>query len=123
MPALLRPIVQFTFRPDNSGTYSFIFGFEFFGVAGNHRTAASVTSFSSNSSFYDTSITNTNQNSSDFVAGVNADFLYTRARSFSLTAGVYYVFNTFAFMHDIFKFSTTSPSVRAFVSSTNFRKA
>jgi hypothetical protein len=123
LPALLRPIVQFTFRPDNSGTYSFIFGFEFFGVAGNHRTAASVTSFSSNSSFYDTSITNTNQNSSDFVAGVNADFLHTRARSFSLTAGVYYVFNTFAFMHDIFKFSTTSPSVRAFVSSTNFRKA
>jgi hypothetical protein len=123
MPNLLRPIVQFTFRPDNSGTYSFIFGFEFFGQAGAHRTTTSVTSYSQNSSFYDTSITNTNQSESDFVAGVNADFLHTRARAFSLTAGDYYVFNTFAFMHDIFKFGTTSPSARAFVSSTNFRKA
>lgn len=123
MPALLRPIVQFTFRPDNSGTYSFIFGWEFFGVAGQHRTCASVSSFSANTSFFDTSITSTNQNSSDFVAGVNSDFLHTRAREFSLVAGIYYVFNTFAFMHDIFKFGITTPSVRAFVSSTNFRKA
>ena len=123
MPNFLRPIVQFTFRPDNSGTYSFIFGWEFFGQAGQHRTCASVSSFSSNSSFYDTSITATNQLQSDFVAGVNADFLHTRARAFALTAGIYYVFNTFAFMHDIFKFGTTTPSVRAFVSSTNFRKA
>tara|TARA_R100000388_G_scaffold94037_1_gene80083 strand:+ start:569 stop:2101 length:1533 start_codon:yes stop_codon:yes gene_type:complete len=123
MPALLRPIVQFTFRPDNTGTYSFIFGWEFFGQAGQHRTCASVSSFSQNSSFYDTSISSTNQNQSDFVAGVNSDFLHTRAREFSLTAGQYYVFNTFAFMHDIFKFGITTPSVRAFVSSTNFRKA
>jgi len=79
--------------------------------------------FSQNSSFYDTSISSTNQNQSDFVAGVNSDFLHTRAREFSLTAGQYYVFNTFAFMHDIFKFGITTPSVRAFVSSTNFRKA
>ena len=123
MPNLLRPIVQFTFRPENSGIYSFIFGFEFFGVAGQHRTTTSVTSFSENTSFFDTTITNTNQNFSDFVAGVNADFLHTRAREFTLVANKYYVFNTFAFMHDIFKFGTTAPSVRSFVSSTNFRKA
>tara|TARA_R100000654_G_scaffold7724_4_gene18799 strand:+ start:18063 stop:24182 length:6120 start_codon:yes stop_codon:yes gene_type:complete len=123
LPALLRPIVQFNFRPEFSGTYSFIFGFEFFGQAGQHRTCASVTSFSENTSFFDSSITNTNQNQSDAVVGVNADFLHTRAREFTLTANKYHVFNTFAFMHDIFKFGTQIPSVRAFISSTNFRKA
>jgi len=123
LPNLLRVNAQLAFKPDTSGTYILHYSFEFFGSLGAHRTAASITSHSANSSFFDTSITSTNQNSSDFVVGVNSGSQHARSRSYNLSSSVYYVFNTFVFMHDFFTFNTTKPSIRTFISGVNFRKA
>lgn len=122
-PSLLQVGAQLAFRPEFSGTYVLSFNFESFGQLGAHRTFASVISYSANSSFYDTSITSSNQNGSEFVVSVNSQSKHYRSNSYSLVANVYYVFNTFAFLHDYFAFQGSNPSVRFFINGINFRKA
>nr|BAR25705.1 tail tip fiber protein [uncultured Mediterranean phage uvMED]BAR25748.1 tail tip fiber protein [uncultured Mediterranean phage uvMED] len=122
-PSLLQVGAQQSFRPEFSGTYVLSFNFESFGALGAHRTFASVISYTQNSSFYDTSITSSNQNGSEFVASVNSNSNHYRSNSYFLTANVYYVFNSFAFLHDYFAFQGSNPSVRFFINGINFRKA
>ena len=122
-PSLLQVGAQLAFRPEFSGTYVLSFNFESFGQLGGHRTFASIISYSANSSFYDTSITSSNQNGSEAVISVNSNSNHYRSNSYSLVANIYYVFNSFAFLHDYFAFQGSNPSVRFFINGVNFRKA
>jgi hypothetical protein len=122
-PSLLQVGAQLLFRPEFSGTYILSFNFESFGQLGAHRTFASIISYSANSSFYDTTITSSNQNGSEFVVSLNSQSKHYRSNSYSLAANVYYVFNSFAFLHDYFALQGQNPSVRFFINGINFRKA
>ena len=123
-PSLLGLGAQLTFRPEFSGTYLLSFNFESFGQLGAHRTFASITSHTENSSFYDQAITSTNQLGSEGVISVNSNSNHYRTNSYSLTAGKYYVFNSFAFFFDYFTTAQgTIPSVRFFINGVNFRKS
>ena len=123
-PNLLTVGAQLTFRPEFSGTYLLSFNFESFGQLGAHRTFASVTSNTSSSLSFDTSITSTNQLASEAVISVNSNTNHYRTNRYQLAANYYYVFNAFAFMFDYFTTSQgTVPTVRFFINGVNFRKA